>query len=479
MESGMTKGAIWPVILSGGAGTRLWPLSRELYPKQLLPLVGERSLLQDTLNRVKGPGFAAPVVVCNDEHRFIIAEQLRQIDVKPHAIVLEPAARNTAPAVAAAAAMIRRDDPDSLLLVLPSDHIIRDVAAFHRAVETASGAARSGRLVAFGLAPKHPETGYGYIRRGGALDGVPGAYSVERFVEKPDLATARTYLAEGVWSWNSGMFLFPARLYLDELGTHQPKIAEASVKAVASATRDLDFLRLDKAAFADSPSLSIDYAVMEKTRHAAVVPADLGWNDVGAWSALWDVGAHDAAGNVTVGDVIAHDTTNAYLRTGDGMLLATVGLDNVVVVVTDDVVLAAGKDRAQDVKKIVDTLKSSKRSEASLHKTVHRPWGSYRGVDAGPRFQVKRIVVKPGAKLSLQKHAQRAEHWVVVQGTARVTRGEDVLVLRENQSTYIPVGTVHRLENIGSDDLHLIEVQSGGYLGEDDIVRLEDTYGRS
>ena len=475
----MAKGAIWPVILSGGAGTRLWPLSRELYPKQLLPLVSERSLLQDTLGRVNGAGFAAPVIVCNDDHRFIIAEQLRQLDLKPHAIVLEPAARNTAPAVAAAATLILRDDPDALLLVLASDHIIRDVAAFHRAIGIAANAARAGRLAAFGLVPKHPETGYGYIRRGGALDGVPDAYAVERFVEKPDLATAKGYLEEGVWSWNSGMFLFPARLYLDELKAHQPKIAEASTRAVTAATRDLDFLRLDKAAFADSPSLSIDYAVMEKTKRAAVVPADLGWNDVGAWSALWDVGTRDASGNVSIGDVIAHDTTNAYLRTQDGMLLATVGLDNVVVVVTDDVVLAAAKDKAQDVKKIVDTLKARSRSEASLHKTVHRPWGNYRGVDAGARFQVKRIVVKPGAKLSLQKHAQRAEHWVVVQGTARVTRGEDTLILRENQSTYIPVGTVHRLENIGSDDLHLIEVQSGGYLGEDDIVRLEDTYGRS
>ena len=475
----MAKGAIWPVILSGGAGTRLWPLSRELYPKQLLPLVSERSLLQDTLGRVNGQGFAAPVIVCNDDHRFIIAEQLRQLDLRPHAMVLEPAARNTAPAVAAAAALILRDDPEALLLVLASDHIIREVAAFHRAIETAASAARSGRLVTFGLVPKHPETGYGYIRRGVALDGVAGAYAVERFVEKPDLATAETYLAEGVWSWNSGMFLFPAKLYLNELAAHQPKIAEAAGKAVAAASRDLDFLRLDKAAFADSPSLSIDYAVMEKTRRAAVVPCDLGWNDVGAWSALWDVGTRDASGNVSIGDVIAHDTTNAYLRTQDGMLLATVGLDNVVVVVTDDVVLAAAKDKAQDVKKIVDTLKARSRSEASLHKTVHRPWGNYRSVDAGARFQVKRIVVKPGAKLSLQKHAQRAEHWVVVQGTARVTRGEDTLILRENQSTYIPVGTVHRLENIGTDDLHLIEVQSGGYLGEDDIVRLEDTYGRS
>ncbi len=475
----MAKGSIWPVILSGGAGTRLWPLSRELYPKQLLPLVSEKSLLQDTLGRVKGNGFAAPVVVCNDDHRFIIAEQLRQLDMKPRAIVLEPAARNTAPAVAAAAILILREDPDALLLVLPSDHIIRDVAVFGRAIETAAAAARKGRLVAFGLVPKTPETGYGYIKRGPALDGANDTYSIERFVEKPDLATAKTYLAEGIWSWNSGMFLFPARLYIDELKAHQPKVAEAASKAIEGAAGDLDFLRLDKDAFSASPSISIDYAVMEKTKRAAVVPADLGWNDVGAWSALWDVGERDADGNVTVGDVIAHDTKNAYLRTTNGMLLATVGLDNIVVVVTDDVVLAAAKDRAQDVKKIVDTLKAKGRSEATIHKTVHRPWGSYTGVDAGARFQVKRIVVKPGAKLSLQKHAQRAEHWVVVQGTARVTRGEDFLVLRENQSTYIPVGTVHRLENIGSDDLHLIEVQSGGYLGEDDIVRIEDTYGRS
>jgi mannose-1-phosphate guanylyltransferase/mannose-6-phosphate isomerase len=475
----MAKGSIWPVILSGGAGTRLWPLSRELYPKQLLPLVSDKSLLQDTLGRVKGNGFAAPVVVCNDDHRFIIAEQLRQLDMKPRAIVLEPAARNTAPAVAAAAALLLREDPDALLLVLPSDHIIRDVAAFGRAIDTAAAAARKGRLVAFGLVPKTPETGYGYIKRGPALDGANDTYGIERFVEKPDLATAKTYLAEGIWSWNSGMFLFPARLYIDELTTHQPKVAEAAASAVDGAAGDLDFLRLDKDAFAASPSISIDYAVMEKTKRAAVVPADLGWNDVGSWSALWDVGERDADGNVTVGDVIAHDTKNAYLRTSNGMLLATVGLDNIVVVVTDDVVLAAAKDRAQDVKKIVDTLKAKGRSEATIHKTVHRPWGSYTGVDAGARFQVKRIVVKPGAKLSLQKHAQRAEHWVVVQGTARVTRGEDYLVLRENQSTYIPVGTVHRLENIGTDDLHLIEVQSGGYLGEDDIVRIEDTYGRS
>jgi mannose-1-phosphate guanylyltransferase/mannose-6-phosphate isomerase len=475
----MSGGTVSPVILSGGAGTRLWPLSRELYPKQLLTLASERSLLQNTLGRVAGAGFAPPLIVCNDEHRFIIAEQVRQIEIQPRAVVLEPAARNTAPAVAAAAVLLARDDPDALLLVLPSDHVINEVAAFRRAVETAVTAARTGRLVTFGITPKHPETGYGYIRRGAALPGAAGAYAVERFVEKPDLATAKGYIADAAWSWNSGMFLLPARLFLDELRRFEPRIAEAAAQAVAGARSDLDFLRLDKDAFAASPAKSIDYAVMEKTQHAAVVPADLGWSDIGAWSALWEISPRDADGNVTVGDVIAHETRNAYLHSGERKLLATVGLDNVVVVVTDDVVLAAAKDKVQDVKKIVEELKAKGRSEASTHTRVYRPWGSYQTIDAGPRFQVKRITVKPGAKISLQKHAQRAEHWVVVSGTARVVRGEDTLVLRENQSTYIPVGTVHRLENIGTDTLHLIEVQSGGYLGEDDIVRIEDTYGRS
>lgn len=475
----MRGSTVSPVILSGGAGTRLWPLSRELYPKQLLALASERSLLQNTLSRVTGAGFGAPAIVCNEDHRFIIAEQMRQMELPARHVILEPAARNTAPAVAAAAVLLMRDDPDALLLVLPSDHVIRDVAAFRRAVETAISAARTGKLVTFGITPAHPETGYGYIRRGTALTDVAGAYSVARFVEKPDLATAQGYLAEGIWSWNSGMFLFPARLYLDELKRFEPKIAEAAARAVDSAKADLDFLRLDKDAFAASPSKSIDYAVMERTQHAAIVPADLGWNDIGAWSALWDITPRDEAGNVKIGDVIAHETRNAYLHSADRKLLATVGLDNVVVVVTDDVVLAAAKDRVQDVKKIVEELKAKGRGEAVAHTTVYRPWGSYQTIDVGPRFQVKRITVKPGAKISLQKHAHRAEHWVVVSGTARVVRGEDTLVLRENQSTYIPLGTVHRLENIGTDMLHLIEVQSGGYLGEDDIVRIEDTYGRS
>lgn len=472
----MTK--IRPVILSGGAGTRLWPLSRELYPKQLLPLASDRSLLQDTAGRVAGPDFADPVVVCNEEHRFVIAEQLRQIGITPHALMLEPAARNTAPAIAAAAAFLLREDPASLMLVLPSDHVIRDDAAFKAAVTIAAAAATAGRLVTFGIKPAHPETGYGYIQQGSVLPGIVGAHAVARFVEKPDLATAKTYVSDGSWLWNSGMFLFPARLFLDELAAFEPAIADSGQRAVAAARADLDFLRLDEAAFKAAPSKSIDYAVMERTTRAAVVPADPGWSDVGAWSALWDIGARDAAGNVVAGDVVMLDTKDAYLRSVDGALLATIGLDNVVIVATRDVVLAMDKSRAQDVKQIVDELKRRGRSEVAVHPLVHRPWGSYQTVDAGPRFQVKRIIVKPRAKISLQKHHKRAEHWVVVSGTARVTRDEDSIVLRENMSAYIPLGAVHRLENIGDEPLHLIEVQSGSYLGEDDIVRLEDSYGR-
>jgi mannose-1-phosphate guanylyltransferase/mannose-6-phosphate isomerase len=332
--------------------------------------------------------------------------------------------------------------------------------------------------VTFGITPTQPETGYGYIRRGAPLAGVAGAFLIERFVEKPDLATAKTYLADGAWSWNSGMFLFPAKLFLDEVTAFEPAMAQAAKAAVDKAHIDLDFVRLDEAAFKASPGNSIDYAVMERTKRAAMVPADLGWSDIGAWSALWEIGGRDGGGNVALGDVIALDTKNSYLRSGDGTLLATFGVENIVIVVTRDVVMAVSKDRAQDVKKIVDEVKKRGRSEATAHTLVHRPWGSYQTVDSGPRFQVKRIIVKPGAKISLQKHAKRAEHWVVVSGTARVTRDEDTLVLRENMSAYIPLGAVHRLENVGEDPLHIIEVQSGGYLGEDDIVRLEDSYGR-
>lgn len=473
----MADGQIVPVILSGGAGTRLWPLSRELYPKQLLPLLSEHSLLQETARRASGPLFAPPLVVCNDEHRFIIAEQLRQLGIKPRAIALEPTARNTGPAVAAAAKMLAAQSRDALMLVLPSDHAIADVAAFHKAVETAAAAARTGRLVTFGITPENPETGYGYIRRGAPLDGVAGAYAIERFVEKPDLKTAQGYVADGAWSWNSGMFLFPARLFLDELMRFEPAMVEAVSDSVGRANQDLEFVRLAKDSFARAPAKSVDYALMEKTGKAAVVPATLGWSDVGAWSALWEIGDKDKSGNVVAGDVIAHETTNSYLRS-ERVLLATLGITDAVVVATSDVVLVAAKDRVQDVKKIVEQLKASGRSEAVSHPIVYRPWGSYQSIDAGHRHQVKHIMVKPGHKLSLQKHAHRAEHWVVVSGTARVTRDEDILTLRENMSTYIPVGCVHRLENPGPGPLHLIEVQSGGYLGEDDIVRLDDTYGR-
>jgi mannose-1-phosphate guanylyltransferase/mannose-1-phosphate guanylyltransferase/mannose-6-phosphate isomerase len=454
-------------------------MSRELYPKQLLPLTSEASLLQETAKRVADSRFAPPLIVCNDAHRFIIAEQLRALGVKPQGILLEPVARNTGPAVAAAALMLAESaPPETLMLVLASDHVVRNQDAFLRAVDTAAIVARRGRLVCLGIKPTQVETGYGYIRRGADLDGVPGAFAVDRFVEKPDAETAQRYLDEGTWSWNASMFMFPIGLFTAELAHFEPEMAAAVRDAVAKGARDLDFVRLENDSFAKATSKSVDYAVMERTDKAAVVPADLGWSDVGAWSALWDLGAKDAAGNVKVGDVIEHGTKNSYLRS-DKVLLAAVGLDNTVVVAMPDVVLVADMDEVQNVKKIVDQLKQKNRSEAVSHPVVYRPWGSYQTIDAGPRFQVKRITVKPGQKLSLQKHAQRAEHWVVVSGTARVTRNQDLLTLTENMSTYIPLGAVHRLENPGAEMLHVIEVQSGGYLGEDDIVRIDDVYGRS
>ena len=471
---------IHPVILSGGSGTRLWPLSREHFPKQLLPLAGERSMIQETALRARDADLAAPIVVCNAEHRFAIAEQMREAGIAPAALLLEPVARNTAAAVAAAAAHLAATGAgdEDMLLVLPSDHVILDRPAFAAAVARAATAARLGRLVTFGIQPTTPETGYGYIREGAALPGAPGAHEVARFVEKPDLPTAQAYLAEGGWSWNSGMFLFPCGAFRAELARHAPGVAQAADEAVARAARDLDFVRLDREAFAAAPSISIDYAVMEKTRLAAVVPASLGWSDVGSWSALWDIGARDADGNVAQGDVLAERTRGSYLRAEHG-LLATVGIEDTIVVALKDAVLVAARDEAQHVKAIVDRLRKAGRPEASTHPRVFRPWGSYETVDRGERFQVKRIIVNPGQRISLQKHARRAEHWVCVQGVARVTRGEDVLVLRENMSTYIPVGCVHRLENPGSEPVHIIEVQSGDYLGEDDIVRIEDSYGRS
>ena len=466
-----------PVLLSGGSGTRLWPLSREAYPKQFLPLAGDDTMLQATWLRVAALADAAhalnrPIVVAGEDHRFLVAEQLRQIGAPVPAILLEPIGRNTAPAIAAAAlqAMAAGDDP--LLLVLPSDHVVRDADAFRNAVRVAMPAAEAGALVTFGIVPNAPETGFGYIQAA-AGDGVR---KVLRFVEKPDAATAQSYLGAGGYFWNSGMFLLRASRYLEELQRFRPEIVDAVRAAFEGAARDGDFIRLDKQAFSSCPSDSIDYAVMEKTDAAMVLPVDIGWNDVGSWSALWDVSEQDGDGNAHHGDVIAIDSRNSYAYAQ--RLVALVGVDDLVVVETDDAVLVARKDKVQQVKDVVATLKSQQRTQAALHREVHRPWGSYDSVDAGDGFQVKRIKVKPGARLSLQSHTRRAEHWIVVRGVARVTRDNDVFELFANQSTYIPIGAKHRLENPGAEILELIEVQSGDYLGEDDIVRFEDIYGR-
>ena len=475
-----------PVLLSGGSGTRLWPLSRETHPKQFQPLVGDGSLLQATWRRIEGlAGMAAPIVVANEEHRFMVAEQLRQLGVAPAALLLEPVGRNTAPAIAVAALQAMASGDDPLLLVLPSDHVIRDVPAFHAAVQAATAAAAAGALVTFGIVPTGPETGYGYIKSavptlpvGGQEAGQAGVRAVDRFVEKPDLATAQAYVASGDYFWNSGMFLFRASVFLAELQRFAPAMVAAAKAALAGARRDVDFLRLDRAAFEACPADSIDYAVMEKTAAAAVLPIDVGWSDVGSWSALWEIADQDADGNAHHGDVMALDCRNT-LAWGGRRLVSLLGLRDVIVVDTDDALLVAARDQVQQVKDIVARLKAEKRPEASVHRKVYRPWGSYDGVDSGERFQVKRIVVKPGAALSLQMHHHRAEHWIVVSGSARVTCDERVFILAENQSTYIPLGSKHRLENPGKVPLELIEVQSGSYLGEDDIVRFEDVYGRT
>lgn len=468
---------VLPVLLSGGSGTRLWPLSREAYPKQFLPLVGDDTMLQATWRRVAALSRRAPLVVANEEHRFLVAEQLRVIGAPTPRIVLEPVGRNTAPAIAAAALIARLDGGDPLLLVLPSDHVVRDDAAFRAAVIAAAPAADAGALVTFGIVPEAPETGFGYIQ----ADVGEGVRKVLRFVEKPDAATAQAYLDDGGYYWNSGMFLFRASRYLEELERYRSDILAAARAACAHLDRDgqlhdIEFLRLDREAFAASPSESIDYAVMENTDAAMVLPVDIGWNDVGSWSALWGVSEQDADGNAHHGDVIAVDTRNSYAYAR--RLVALVGVDDLIVVETDDAILVAAKDKVQQVKDVVARLKAEQRSQAALHREVNRPWGSYDSVDVGDGFQVKRIKVKPGATLSLQSHERRAEHWIVVRGTARVTRNNDVFELFANQSTYIPIGAKHRLENPGSDMLELIEVQSGDYLGEDDIVRYEDVYGR-
>jgi mannose-1-phosphate guanylyltransferase/mannose-6-phosphate isomerase len=464
-----------PVILSGGSGTRLWPLSRELYPKQLLPLVGKNTMLQDTALRLEGIDAAAAIVVCNDAHRFLVAEQLHSIKRAAQAIVLEPAGRNTAPAIALAAhAALATEGADPILLVLPADHVMRDVPAFQRAVAVALDNARGDSLVTFGVVPTGPETGYGYIKRGAAIG---AAFNIERFVEKPDAEQARGLLASGEYYWNSGMFVFRARRYLDELQRLAPDIAAACADAFAASKNDLDFMRVDAARFARCRSESIDYAVMEKTASAVVVPLNAGWSDVGSWSALHEASPADGNGNVLKGDVLAEDTQGSYVYS-ESRLVATVGLRDHVVVETKDAVLVAPRSRVQDVKQLVAKLKESGRNEPALHREVFRPWGSYDSLDNGPRHQVKRLTVRPGGVLSLQLHHHRAEHWVVVSGTARITRGDEVFLLEENQSTYIPIGVKHRVENPGKLPLHIIEVQSGSYLGEDDIVRFEDQYGR-
>ncbi len=470
---------LYPVILSGGSGSRLWPLSRAHYPKQLLPLSGDNTMLQDTALRVSdATRYHAPLIIANNEHRFIVAEQLQQAGLSPRSIVLEPLGRNTAPAVTVAALMLQREDPDAIMVLLPSDHVVGDLGAFASAVDNAADAAKGGKLVTFGITPRHPETGYGYIRQGQALAAHEGTFSVAGFVEKPDLPTAESYFAAGNYLWNSGMFVLPARVYLDEIGRLAPEILKQSDLALEKSFQDLDFVRLDEPAFAACPSDSIDYAVMEHTENAAVVPADIGWNDVGAWPALWDIAEKDTDGNVSTGDNLLRDVANSYIRGEDDRLIAAVGLEDMIVVSTDDALMIAPKDRAGEVKDLVESLKSAERSEAVHHRRVYRPWGNYKDIDEEERFRVKRIIVKPGGILSLQKHKHRSEHWVVVKGTATVTCGEEETSLRENQSVYIPKGVVHRLANKEAEPLHLIEVQVGDYVGEDDIIRIEDTYGR-
>ena len=464
-----------PVLLSGGVGSRLWPVSREAHPKQFLPLAGELSMLQDTLQRSCGLEDAPPLVVCNEEHRFMVAERLRQVNIKAGALILEPQGRNTAPAVALAALQAVAGDPQALLLVLPADHLIQDVSAFVEAVNKAVPLAQQGRLMTFGVVPTSAETGYGYIKCGSALEA--DLYDLDRFVEKPDTATAQDYLESGNYLWNSGMFLLRASTYLEQLGKHAPEILSCCQRAMDNAGVDMDFVRPDAQAFDECPSDSIDYAVMEKTDVGGVVSLDCGWSDVGAWSALWDVAERDAHGNVIKGDVIVDNCSDSYFRR-ESRLVAATGVTNLVVVETADAILVADRDNVQDVKRIVNQLKEQQRPEASLHRKVYRPWGSYESLVVADRFQVKRIVVTPGQTLSLQMHHHRAEHWIVVHGTAEVTCEEKVFMLGEDESTYIPLGHRHRLSNPGRIPLELIEVQSGAYLGEDDIVRFEDVYGR-
>jgi mannose-1-phosphate guanylyltransferase/mannose-6-phosphate isomerase len=470
---------IYPVILSGSSGTRLWPMSRTLYPRQLLPLLGRYSLLQETVRRVaEREGFAPPLLVANEEHRFMIAEQLREIQVVPRSFLLEPVGRNTAPAACVAALVLTETETDPLMLIMPSDHRIGDVDALINAINRAAPVARAGALVTFGIAPERTETNFGYIRRGGELEALEGMFAVAEFVEKPDEKRAKGYIASGEYLWNSGIFLFPAKLYLDELERLQPEIIVGCRQALAKARRDPDFIRLDKEAFSACDGDSIDYAVMEHTSRAAVVPVNMGWSDVGSWDALWEISAKDAQRNSIKGNVVAENTRNCYLRS-EGELVAVTGVEDLIVVATGDAVMVAPRNDSQEVRRLVGRLFKEHRDEVDSLPIVHRPWGSFEPLYNGHRVVVRHIMVKPGGILSLQLHHHRAQHWVVVQGTAKILRGEDEMILTEDQSTYIPLGIVHRLENPGKIPLHLIEVQSGSYLGEDDIVRLEDTYGRA
>ncbi len=464
-------GPIVPVILSGGAGTRLWPVSRESFPKQFWPLTSDRSLIEETARRGIGPGFAPPLVVCSEAHRFLVAEQMRAAGAADARIVLEPAGRNSAPAVAAAALLVAEHDPDAVLWIMPADAAIADTEALHRLLDLAATGARQGLLVLFGMRPTAPETGYGYIETGAPLAGVPGVNALTAFVEKPGAAAAAALVADGRHLWNAGMFVATAATLVEELARHAPAVLDAARAAVAERIQDLDFIRLGPS-FTAAPTISLDYAVMEHTRRAAVVPADLGWSDVGSWWALWELGDKDQAGNVAVGDVLLQSARDCYVRS-DGVLTAVVGLSDAVIVVTGDAVLAMHRDRAQDVKQVVDRLRSQNRAEALRHNRAYRPWGFHETLIQGDRFRVKRIVVEPGAHLALQKHFNRAEHWVVVHGTALVVRDEERMLVRENESIYLPLGSWHRLENPGRIPLTLIEVQSGSYLGDDDVERID------
>ncbi|MFS2127711.1 mannose-1-phosphate guanylyltransferase/mannose-6-phosphate isomerase [Pseudomonas sp. Pseusp97] len=467
-----------PVILSGGSGSRLWPLSRKQYPKQFLALTGDHTLFQQTLERLVFEGMEPPVVVSNQEHRFIVQEQLEALNLKTQSILLEPFGRNTAPAVAIAAMKLLAEGRDELLLVLPADHVIDDQRAFQRALALATNAAEKGEMVLFGIPANRPETGYGYIKAGDERGLPDGVIRVERFIEKPDEARAQQFVEDGGYFWNSGMFLFRASRFLEELKKHDADIYDTCLLALERSQHDGDLINIDAATFECCPDNSIDYAVMEKTRRACVVPLAAGWNDVGSWSSIWEVHDKDADGNVTMGDVTVHDSHNCLVH-GNGKLVSVIGLEDIVVVETKDAMMIAHKDRVQDVKKVVNQLDAAGRTETQNHCQVYRPWGSYDSVDMGGRFQVKHITVKPGARLSLQMHHHRAEHWIVVSGTAQVTCDDKTFLLTENQSTYIPIASVHRLANPGKIPLEIIEVQSGSYLGEDDIERLEDVYGRT